>query len=355
MNIVNTNQKCKGTWTREENGNKSILDYVLADNELSSYIQEMKIHDDSKEISPFHLKKEKQGKIRTTYSDHNPITLKTNLVMMKAFTEEEKKKKVITEDGREKYCKEIQRLQISQIWDEEGCMQEKYDKWEEIVMKTRRKFEKTRKKHKKRKSKTMRKLLKKKRKLRGELKSGKDEEKYSELTKIKEKIVREEEESYFRKLKKTCEEIRIEGKFSSGGFWKLIKRMKNKKSENPHAVRNKEGEMLTDKEQIIKRYGEYFEELLTTTNEKTKLPENKQIVEKIETQFEEIMEKAKQQEPKKTEEEVMSKIINGMKRGKAKDICEWNNEMIREGGEEMVRSLVKMADEIKKELEVPNQ
>ena len=98
--------------------------------------------------------------------------------------------------------------------------------------------------------------------------------------------------------------------------------MKNKKEELPHAVKSKEGVMLTENEQIIKRYGEYFENLLTTTNKRTKLPENKQVVNKIEGKFTDIMEKAKKQPLRKTELEVMQKIVSGLKKGKSKRLRE---------------------------------
>ena len=67
--------------------------------------------------------------------------------------------------------------------------------------------------------------------------------------------------------------------------------MKNKKEEPPHAVESKEGELLTETEQIINRYGEYYEDLLTTTNKRTKLPENKQVVTQVEEKFTDIVER----------------------------------------------------------------
>ena len=151
------------------------------------------------------------------------------------------------------------------------------------------------------------------------------------------------------------EEIRIDGKFSSGSFWKLVKRMKNKTEEPPHAVESKEGEILTETEQIVNRYGEYYEDLLTTTNKRTKLPENKEVVTQVDKKFAEILRKAKEQIPKKTDQEMMEKIVSGLKKGKARDSEDWNNEMIINGGNEMVRSLVLMADEVKEKLEIPKQ
>ena len=202
---------------------------------------------------------------------------------------------VLSKEGNEKYCKELQEMKISKIWDGPGSLQEKYDQWEKTVMQVRKKNEQVRKKYKKRISKAMRLLQREKKKLREEIKMTKDEEKFEQLKRIKQQIIQEEEESNYRKLKKATEEIRIDGKFSSGGFWKLVKRMKNKNEEPPHAVESKEGEMLTETEQIINRYREYYEDLLTTTNRRTKLPENQKVVTQVDKKFNEIMAKAKEQ------------------------------------------------------------
>ena len=147
-----------------------------------------------------------------------------------------------------------------------------------------------------------------------------------------------------------------DGKFSSGGFWKLVKRMKRKKDEAPHAVLAKDGKkLITDNQEILKRYGEYYEELLTTTNRKAELPENQEIVQKTEEKFRQIMEEAKKQEPKKTERDMVQQIIKELKRGKARDCQDWNYEMIKDGGEEMVQSITKMADKVKSNMKIPSK
>ena len=75
----------------------------MVDNELSEHVKKVKIYDNSKDISPFHLKRENANKIRTIYSDHNPIVVETDLVMKQIKTEEEKKRRVLTDEGKLKY------------------------------------------------------------------------------------------------------------------------------------------------------------------------------------------------------------------------------------------------------------
>ena len=55
-----------------------------------------------------------------------------------------------------------------------------------------------------------------------------------------------------------------------------------------------------------------------------------------------MMDEAMKQKPVKTEEALVTKIIKDMKRGKARDSQDWNNEMMKDGGVEMVKSIEKI-------------
>ena len=50
---------------------------------------------------------------------------------------------------------------------------------------------------------------------------------------------------------------------------------------------------------------------------------------------------------------IIKGIIDGLKKRKARDNEEWNNEMLIDGGDEMVLSLVKMFNAVMKEYVVP--
>ena len=350
MALVNSKEICKGTWTRAEGKSRSILDYVVVDKELGDYIKEMVVHDTSKDLSPFHLKK-KRKEIRMVYSDHNPIIVKTDLIMMQKETMEKRRKAVLTKEGMKKYHDELQRKKVSQIWNGVENLEEAYVEWERTVMETRKKYEQVRKPTDKRKSKTMRLLMIEKKKIKN---TEIGEERTGRLKQLKRKMMEEEQASYYRKLQRTCEEIRVDGKFSSGGFWKMRKRMRRKKDDEIHAVEDKEGKLLTENEDIIKRYGEYFKDLLTNTNNKTRLPENKDVVENVERKFKKIWEEGMKQQPKETEMELVKRTVNKLKRGKARDDMDWNNEMVKGGGEEMLLSLKKMADIVKQKLQIPS-
>ena len=74
--LVSGTQKCLGTWTRQNNSNeqeKSVIDYVLVNEDLYNYIDHMEI-DEEKTFCPFRTTKLKNG-VKTTYSDHNSIII----------------------------------------------------------------------------------------------------------------------------------------------------------------------------------------------------------------------------------------------------------------------------------------
>ena len=43
--VANSLDLCEGTWTREEGNSRSVLDYILLNEELKDYVTEMKIYE----------------------------------------------------------------------------------------------------------------------------------------------------------------------------------------------------------------------------------------------------------------------------------------------------------------------
>ena len=116
-------EACKGLWTRVQRQERSILDYVLTNRKLLSTVTE-RIVDENKQYSAFKLEKN-----RKTYSDHNAILLKLNLV---TATEKQKKNRIITKCSYKKYRNKLTQKQISGILNKD-TIQVSYDKWSEEV------------------------------------------------------------------------------------------------------------------------------------------------------------------------------------------------------------------------------
>ena len=133
MVIINKEKEvCKGLWTRVQGQERSILDYVLTNSKLLSTVTEM-IVDENKQYSAFKLEKS-----RKTYSDHNAILLKLNLV---TAIEKQKKNRIITKCGYKKYRNKLTQKQISGIL-KQNTIQVSYDKWSEEVQNNIKEVEK---------------------------------------------------------------------------------------------------------------------------------------------------------------------------------------------------------------------
>ena len=141
---------------------------------------------------------------------------------------------------------ELAEKKVSKIWDHPEDVQEAYNKWWTEVEEAKTKNEQIRKLTKKRRSKTMRLLMKEK-----SLRLKASEREMLKLNELKEQMLNEEHESYYRKLMKTCEELSKNG---SGNFLKVKKRIERKKAEGVHAVRNKDGKLVTDNDGILTCY-----------------------------------------------------------------------------------------------------
>ena len=71
LTILNTTKECKGKWTREQNENKSIIDYGIVKKKNERDTKEV-IIDEEKNMAPYKITKE-GNEFRKTYSDHNAI------------------------------------------------------------------------------------------------------------------------------------------------------------------------------------------------------------------------------------------------------------------------------------------
>ena len=127
LTILNSNEKCHGLWTRVENGNKSVLDYVIVDEESNPALCSMNI-DEKREFSPIGY--DKQG--NPVQSDHNVIVCNFNWLIDEDRLREHERK-TITEKGWARIRKEMEETQISAVLST-GNSQEKYTEWKKWSM-----------------------------------------------------------------------------------------------------------------------------------------------------------------------------------------------------------------------------
>ena len=347
--LVNNSERTSGKWTREEGNAKSIIDYVLIKQEDEDDVTEMKI-DEEKHLAPMRIVKV-DGECKAVYSDHNVIWLRMNcLYDVKSHSKAEHEKKYMTNKSYERYRREIEEKNISTIWSEDASLQECYDRWTSEVFAIKKRHEVKRRRN--RGSKTKRVL----RRCIRDIKKSNEHRDIAE-TRIKllaETIIEEEKSLFGKRIRATVEDLKKkDGILDQGAFWKFKKKIEGTKVEEKKAMRNSEGTRVEDEGEILQVYEKFYLDLLQTPR-----PENeteRQMEEEVEATFERICFISENQGPMEVDENNIRNVRKKLKRRKAGDREGWNNEMILEAGEEMVKSLKIMFNRILKEHSIPRQ
>ena len=149
------------------------------------------------------------------------------------------------------------------------------------------------------------------------------------------------------------EDIKRNGGVNSETFWKLKQKFEKRPKEVNVAVYDTEGELVDGEEEIKETYAKYYEELLQTKGATTtEEMETEKIVEEVINQIEAISEIREQQEVGINE---VQSVTKKLKKRKATDCDGWKNEMLMYGGNEMVKSLVKIFNNIQKSKKLPDE
>ena len=343
--ILNADKCCDGKWTRIQKEKKSILDYIITTEEDES--MNMMI-DEDKGNTPYYLNLEKD----IVYSDHCMMTVNTKALI---DDKKEERGKYITAEGYKKYEEILKSKQVSTIIDEENFAQT-YTQWSEMIMQTVDECSIKRKKSKG--WKVNRKLMAAKKDIMRELrKPGIDKEniRISKLRKnlIDEYIEEEDRKKKYQTVTKEIDRIKKEGGVDSTAFWELKKRLEGQAQETAHTMENENGEIVEEIEEILDVHSSYFEKLLETRPGETEIEkEAEKIVEITMRAIELLSQTEEAEEPTRDD---IKKIIGKLKNKKARDMSLWKNEWIKEGGDEMVESIMKVVRIVDRTYETPEE
>ena len=89
--MLNSEKVCEGLWTRIEGEEKSVIDYVIVNEEEKEVYKHMKI-DEEKDMTPYSIENY-DGKIRRVHTDHCMIKIEANMYVGTKRREEVRKKK----------------------------------------------------------------------------------------------------------------------------------------------------------------------------------------------------------------------------------------------------------------------
>ena len=349
LEILNFDKRCQGKWTHVVRTTKamSVLDYVLADCNISKNIEKM-IIDEECLFCPFAAKKKKKL-ITAQYSDHNSIITTLVLPYSKKKGGEHQSWR-LTEEGLHKFhaltCEETFPIDV----DGEG--QIKYDNFEKLLRSTMdncfRKSKPRRDQQFNKKYTTMYK------KLMSFAKKGKAQRKVARtyVEAIKKSNVEEVAQKNSQNIRNTLSNITVDNSFSPNNFWELCKRNRCSKNGMTTSVVTENGNEVYGEEMIKNTYVKEFQHRL---RERDIAPELKNYENRTKLLCKLLLERSKSVKvPNYTEAE----IDTATKKIKKKKSCGRDKippEVPINWGCQLKKLCVNVMNSIKHTQEIPNQ
>ena len=259
-------------------------------------------------------------------------------------------KKIITKKGYIKAGKEVQERNLKSILEDSSLpFEERFVRWKE---KTNEIMEKNKIKIKKRnQNKTIRQLMRTRRSVKRQISTTRCKERKDLLIQrirlINEHIKEEESHQYKRKIDKVVSKLKAKGGINGANTWEVLNQVKGRREEKATAVTSKEGKIIEEPEEIMKRQKEYFLDLLTL--KKCQSEEEAMIEQIVNEQFDSILEMESRLSPLFTTINEVEESIRELKEKKCADGAGWKNEIMIHGGEGMEECLLTLFNEMEKE------
>ena len=155
------------------------------------------------------------------------------------------------------------------------------------------------------------------------------------------KIVKEEVDSV------NCEE----GGFNSGHLWRLKNKVRPKVNNNPTAIENKDGHLVTNSKDIKNVTMQHFKKVLRNRQIKSGLEDYQEERELLCT---ERFKLAGCNKPPDWCEEDVKNVIKYLKKKKSRDPHGYSNELIQNGGKDVTLAIVKLMNGIKRNQQFPD-
>ena len=356
MEILNKLEICEGKWTRIQGNKKSILDYVMVNKGDGNYLNKMVI-DENKENTPFHIIKGK-----TVYSDHCAIYISMNWLLASSKERETKYKTVVNSRALREFKRRTECGRLTKIARSNLSIGEKYKTWN-MDMKKIMRLCFVRKGKYRAKTRSIEKLYRKKRKLKIEYRKKEKTNEVVRLYKVQRQLINEYIEEEERKtikdtiIKNVCE-MRENGGINGSTFWEFKKRMerKTKKEEEVTALKDKDGILETDPDKIKEIFKEFYSDLFTP-NMRENSEEEILAEEREKILFNSICEIAKKEQNSRkviSKTDIMRNIMK-LKRKNTYDLQGWNTKMLHNCGEDAIKSMQIILDEIDKSKKFPNE
>ena len=260
----------------------------------------------------------------------------------------------MTKKGFESYQQQLKSKGVSNAINMNNNIKEEYSKLEKNVTEI---YENQKKSVRKKNTwKVNRKLLQIMKNLKREIRKRKLVGKEKEIARTRIKLIQQHCEEEIRvknskTVKGIMEQIKITGRTNLEPFWKYCRSNNPKDSQTIVTIRDKAGQRVDDREQILTEYEKYYKELLQPTPATT---DQGKETEQIVMQAMKCLQQLSNQEetPKTTTEDIVLQRRT-LKERKASDTRGWRNENVIHGGDEMLTSLQKLFTMVDEQQQIP--
>ena len=354
LQVLNFSDKCAGKWTHviRTSNTKSVIDYILVDEEVESDVTEV-IIDEECFYTPFRRITEK-GVVTAQYSDHNTIITKFKVEVStqkeKTPNEEISQSWMLNEDGWKKFTEltEESTCEICPVSDSN----DEYNKFEKYILSVMNSCFKRRKTNRKNRwehqSKDERRIYKI---LRSYMKQGKIQRKVARVYVdiIKENNLKIASEKRLDKVNSTLSRLTMNDKLSHSGFWKL-RRSINLKNEVGTSVVLKNGVELFGSSVIREAYKEEFKHRLRKRTIDCHLQEYEDLTYTLCNLYHEV---GKSEGDLVFNESDLKSVIKSLKSNKAPGPDGLPAEVFIHAGKGLVKNTVDMFNNIKRNACIP--
>ena len=328
----------KYTWTSGIDGSRALLDYVLVDRRMKGELLDVNV---------------RRG-LRGEVSDHEVVEARVRIIRKKEWRRKKSKKRVIKvreldkREVAERYEKKIEGNWKEMERMEEGSIEEEWENFRGRVLKSAEEVCGTRvlgvrARRNEWWDEEVKILVEEKKELYEKQRNGGEEDKrrYKEKSKEVKRMVKTKKKEADERLGKKLSESFKENKKK---FWCEVNRARKAKEEMGMEVRNKEGKLIGQKEEIKEIWIEHFSKLLN--------PQIEQEAELTTLGVEGMGEGSDLGERKIWRKEV-ERAVKMLKSGKAPGVDGITGEMLKRGGKSMIDWLQMLFEKCRREGRVP--
>ena len=360
---MNNKEVCKGKWTREDsNGSKSILDLVIANHEMIDCIEKIQI-DEQHEYKISRLRKI-NNKLEEKKSDHNTILVEITKTQNKQRGKNIKERRwnIKNEKAWERYREETEKMKPKEDWKGEKSINKQYKRWtaqiKSIMYKcldritsnskiTNNKI-KTTTKRRKEVSKEVTKLRNQ-----GINKGIVHDYLMQKLQELKLEDTVEIHQERMQRLRKKMEELASKTQVTNE-IWNIRKRYSGK-NEAKLAVKDGEGNLLVNTEQIHRRYEEYYKDLLKPREIPEEYKKHSKVIQENHEKYKQITKYDKDEMNQPFTMKEMETVIRELRKEKSPGSDELYNELIIHAGKNLKQNLLEMLNTFWMKEELPDE